>query len=49
MRSHRVAVIPGDGIGLEVIEAGKKVLETLAKKSGDFHFEFEDFDWRVHS
>lgn len=45
MRSHRVAVIPGDGIGLEVIEAGKKVLETLAKKSGDFHFEFEDFDW----
>lgn len=45
MRSHRIAVIPGDGIGLEVIEAGKKVLETLAKKSGDFHFEFEDFDW----
>ncbi|NYT72969.1 tartrate dehydrogenase [Halomonas sp. QX-2] len=45
MRSHRVAVIPGDGIGLEVIEAGKKVLETLAKKSGNFHFEFEDFDW----
>ena len=24
MRSHRVAVIPGDGIGLEVIEAGKQ-------------------------
>lgn len=45
MRSHRVAVIPGDGIGLEVIEAGKQVLETLAKKSGDFTFEFEDFDW----
>lgn len=45
MRSHRVAVIPGDGIGLEVIEAGKKVLEALAKKSGDFNFEFEDFDW----
>lgn len=45
MRSHRVAVIPGDGIGLEVIEAGKQVLEVLAKKSGDFTFEFEDFDW----
>ncbi|MWJ29103.1 tartrate dehydrogenase [Halomonas sediminis] len=45
MRSHRVAVIPGDGIGLEVIEVGKQVLETLAKKSGDFQFEFEDFDW----
>lgn len=45
MRSHSVAVIPGDGIGLEVIEAGKQVLETLAKKSGDFTFEFESFDW----
>lgn len=45
MRSHHVAVIPGDGIGLEVIEAGKKVLETLAKKSGGFKFDFEDFDW----
>ncbi|QOR37152.1 tartrate dehydrogenase [Billgrantia diversa] len=45
MRSHRVAVIPGDGIGLEVIEAGKKVLEALAQKSGDFTFQFEDFDW----
>lgn len=45
MRSHRVAVIPGDGIGLEVIEAGKEVLEVLAKKSGDFTFQFEDFDW----
>ena len=45
MRSHLVAVIPGDGIGLEVIEAGKQVLEALAKKSGDFYFEFEDFDW----
>lgn len=45
MRSHRVAVIPGDGIGLEVIEAGKKVLAALANKSGDFQFEFEDFDW----
>ncbi|MBY5941832.1 tartrate dehydrogenase [Halomonas sp. DP5N14-9] len=45
MRTHKVAVIPGDGIGLEVIEAGKQVIEALAKKSGDFSFEFEDFDW----
>lgn len=45
MRNHRVAVIPGDGIGLEVIEAGKQVLETLSQKSDDFQFEFEDFDW----
>ena len=30
MRTHNVAVIPGDGIGTEVIGAGKKVLEALA-------------------
>lgn len=45
MRSHRIAVIPGDGIGLEVIEAGKEVLSALAKKIGDLRFEFVDFDW----
>ncbi|MBN8410651.1 tartrate dehydrogenase [Halomonas denitrificans] len=45
MRTHKVAIMPGDGIGLEVIEAGKQVLQALAKKSGDFGFEFEDFDW----
>ena len=33
MRTHKVAVIPGDGIGLEVIEAGKQVIEALAKKN----------------
>ena len=45
MRTHNVAVIPGDGIGTEVIGAGKKVLEALAKKNGDFTFNFEEFDW----
>ena len=41
MRTHNVAVIPGDGIGTEVIGAGKKVLEALAKKNGDFTFNFD--------
>ncbi|OLO10479.1 tartrate dehydrogenase [Chromohalobacter japonicus] len=45
MRNHRIAVIPGDGIGKEVIEAGKQVIDLLAKKSGEFTFDFEDFDW----
>lgn len=45
MRNHRVAIIPGDGIGVEVIEAGKRVLETLSEKSGDLKFTFEDFQW----
>lgn len=45
MRTHRIAVIPGDGIGSEVIEAGKAVLQQLADKSGEIAFEFTDFDW----
>ncbi|MGB7757947.1 MAG: tartrate dehydrogenase [Salinisphaera sp.] len=45
MRTHRIAVIPGDGIGREVIDAGKRVLQQLADQSGEIAFEFTDFDW----
>jgi tartrate dehydrogenase/decarboxylase/D-malate dehydrogenase len=41
---YRVAVIPGDGIGKEVIEAGLEVLATLEDGSG-LAFEFTSFDW----
>ena len=30
MRRYRIAVIPGDGIGKEVIPAGLEVLEAVA-------------------
>jgi tartrate dehydrogenase/decarboxylase/D-malate dehydrogenase len=33
-RTHRIAVIPGDGIGKEVIEAGTAVLEAATRGSG---------------
>ncbi|MGF6595814.1 tartrate dehydrogenase/decarboxylase/D-malate dehydrogenase [Paraburkholderia sp. GAS448] len=45
MKTWRIATIPGDGIGKEVVPAGQQVLETLAKHSGTFRFEFENFDW----
>ncbi|PMS34994.1 tartrate dehydrogenase/decarboxylase/D-malate dehydrogenase [Trinickia symbiotica] len=45
MRTYRIAAIPGDGIGKEVIPAGKHVLEALAKTADSLTFEFEDFDW----
>ncbi|MES1925610.1 tartrate dehydrogenase [Salinisphaera sp. T31B1] len=45
MRTHKIAVMPGDGIGLEVIEAGKTVLARLADSSGALRFDFTDFDW----
>lgn len=45
MREHLVAVVPGDGIGPEVIGAGVTVLTRLAEKSGGFKLQFERFDW----
>jgi tartrate dehydrogenase/decarboxylase/D-malate dehydrogenase len=45
MKTYRIATIPGDGIGKEVIPAGQRVLEALAASSAAFRFEFEGFDW----
>jgi tartrate dehydrogenase/decarboxylase / D-malate dehydrogenase len=45
MKTHRVAVIGGDGIGPEVIEAGCRVLEALAAAGGGFALELTRFDW----
>jgi tartrate dehydrogenase/decarboxylase/D-malate dehydrogenase len=45
MRIHKIAAIPGDGIGKEVIAAGIRVLETLARQDAGFALEFEHFDW----
>ena len=43
-RIHRVAVIPGDGIGKEVMPEGVRVLEAAAKKFG-FKLQFDDLDF----
>ncbi len=45
MKTYRIATIPGDGIGKEVVPAGRHVLEALAAADGSFRFEFENFDW----
>lgn len=46
MSSYSIATIPGDGIGKEVIPAGREVMEALAAASGGtLHFSFEDFGW----
>lgn len=44
MRSYHIAVIPGDGIGQEVIPAAIEVLEAAAARCG-FRFEWEHFPW----
>jgi tartrate dehydrogenase/decarboxylase / D-malate dehydrogenase len=45
MKTYRIALIPGDGIGKEVIPAGQRVLEALAAAEASFRFEFAAFDW----
>ena len=43
MNTYRIAVIPGDGIGPEVIAEGVKALEAVATLDGTFRFEFTHF------
>jgi len=45
MRSYRIAAIPADGIGPEVIDSGLEVLEALARRDGGFELAVERFDW----
>src|SRR5687768_8692864 len=45
MREYRIAAIPGDGIGVEVIAAGLEVLSALAARDGGFRFDIEHFPW----
>ncbi len=42
--SHRIAVIPGDGIGKETVPEGIRVLDAVAARF-DIGFEWEHFDW----
>jgi tartrate dehydrogenase/decarboxylase/D-malate dehydrogenase len=45
MRRYRVAVIAGDGVGLEVVPVGMRVLEHAARAHGQFVLEWEEFPW----
>jgi len=45
MKTYKIACIPGDGIGKEVIPAGQTVLEALAAKLNIFKFDFTSFGW----
>ena len=45
MAEYKVAVIPGDGVGLEVIDEGRKALEAVASMTGDLSFQFTEFPW----
>ena len=44
MSTIKIAVIPGDGIGKEVMPEGMRVLEAAGKKHG-IDFDWQEFDW----
>ena len=41
---YKIAVIPGDGIGTEVIDSGVEVLKALSKSVLNLPIEFHQFD-----
>ncbi|HEX6111983.1 MAG TPA: tartrate dehydrogenase [Geminicoccaceae bacterium] len=45
MAAHRIAAIPGDGIGQEVIAAGLEVLAALRARAPELRLDVQTFDW----
>lgn len=45
MTTYKIAMLPGDGIGNEVIPAGQAVLEALERETGTLKFECQTYDW----
>ncbi len=43
-KTYKIAVVNGDGIGVEIVPAGVAVLEAVAEKHG-FDLELENFSW----
>src|SRR3984893_8270410 len=43
-RSYKIATIPGDGIGREVVTEGIRVAEAAARRFG-FSLSWKEFDW----
>ncbi|MBD8626740.1 tartrate dehydrogenase [Oxalobacteraceae sp. CFBP 8755] len=44
MKTHKIAVIAGDGIGKEVMPEGLRALDATARRFG-IHLEFTTFEW----
>jgi tartrate dehydrogenase/decarboxylase/D-malate dehydrogenase len=45
LRHYKIAAIPGDGIGQEVIPAGIEVLRALQRQDGGFELDIQEFPW----
>ncbi len=42
---HRIAVIPGDGVGPEVVRESEKLLHAIADRDQSVRFTFDRFPW----
>ena len=47
MKTIRIALYPGDGIGVEVTDAAVRVLEAAQERLGGFSLEFSRFEWGI--
>ncbi len=45
MKKYRIAMIPGDGVGKEVLAEGEKVLRAVQKVQDEFTIAFAEFPW----
>ena len=45
MAEYNLAIIPGDGVGPEVVAEGRKVLDALAKQTPNLNFRYTEFSW----
>jgi tartrate dehydrogenase/decarboxylase/D-malate dehydrogenase len=45
VKTHRIALYPGDGIGVDVVDATVAVLAAIERRAGGFRLEYERFDW----
>lgn len=43
MRKHKIALLPGDGVGAEVIEASQKVLDAVASPGSEMVLDFTEY------
>jgi isocitrate/isopropylmalate dehydrogenase len=44
-KTYRIALYPGDGIGPDVVDATRVVLDALERHPFGFHLEYQSFDW----
>jgi tartrate dehydrogenase/decarboxylase / D-malate dehydrogenase len=47
MKTYRIALYPGDGIGPDVLDAAVTVLTAAERQSHRFHLDYERFDWGI--